>query len=240
MENIFKEENVGKFLFFIALAYLLITTYIGLTKVGAWSDEIYSIALASIPFNDFLDFALNDVHQILYYLIFRFFVLVFSIFNYTDIAGIGKFVSLFPFYLLIILSFFKVRKNFGLLTFGIFCLLISSMPQMMLYSVEIRMYSWGLFFVTASFIYCYEIIYCESNLKNWAILTILTICSCYTHYFALLASVSIYLILFIHLIKTDKSHIKNWIFFINHCCFILFAVDSYFIVSIIKSQWILD
>ena len=78
-------------------------------------------------------------------------------------------VSLIPFYLIFILSLTKIRKNFGMLASGIFCLLIISMPQMMLYAVEVRMYSWALFFVTASFIYSYEIIH-DSSIKNWIIL----------------------------------------------------------------------
>ena len=87
-----------------------------------------------------------------------------------------------------------------MLASGIFCLLIISMPQMMLYAVEVRMYSWALFFVTASFIYSYEIIH-DSSIKNWIIFTILTICSCYTHHFAVLASISIYIILLIPIFK---------------------------------------
>lgn len=205
-KNKITENNLGILLFIIGLFYLIIITCTGLTKIAVWSDEIYSIALASLPFEEFIYYAINDVHPILYYLIYRAFVFIFY---FVDVAIVGKFVSIFPFYLLFILSLTKIRKNFGMLTSGIFCLLISSMPQMMLYAVEIRMYSWALFFVTASFIYSYDIIH-DSRIRNWIIFTILTICSCYTHYFAVLASISIYIILLIHLFKSNKNLLKNW------------------------------
>ena len=200
------ENNIGIFLFLIGLICLIITTYIGLTKIAVWSDEIYSIALASLPFNEFIYYSVNDVHPILYYLIYRVFV---HIFSFIDVATVGKIVSLIPFYFLFILSMTKIRKNFGMLAAGIFCLLIISMPQMMLYAVEVRMYSWALFFVTASYIYYYDIIQ-DSSIKSWIIFTLLTICSCYTHYFAVLASISIYIVLLINLIQSNKTLLKKW------------------------------
>lgn len=203
------EKTLGMFLFAIACVYLVFTTYIGLTKIAIWSDEIYSIALASLSFSDFIKYSFSDVHPILYYLIYRLFVYIFNIFNYTNVAVIGKFVSLIPMYLLFILSLTKIKKNFGMLAAGIFSLCIISMPQMMVYSVELRMYSWALFFVTASFIYAYEVVH-NPNIKNWAILIILTVCSMYTHYFALLAVGCIYLVMLAHLIKNNRQLIKMW------------------------------
>ncbi len=204
------EKTLGMFLFAIACLYLVFTTYIGLTKIAVWSDEIYSIALASLPFNDFINYSFNDVHPILYYLIYRLFVHIFNIFNYTDVAVIGKVVSLIPLYLLFILSLTKIKKNFGMLAAGIFSLCIISMPQMMVYSVELRMYSWALFFVTATFVYAYGAVN-NPSIKNWAILIVLTVCSMYTHYFALLAVGCIYLVMLIHLIKNNRELIKMWL-----------------------------
>lgn len=48
------------------------------------------------------------------------------------------------------------------------------------------------------------------NLKNWAILTALTICSAYTHYFSAIASFGIYIVLLIYLIKNNKEQLKYW------------------------------
>lgn len=172
-KNSSNEEKLGISLFIIGIIFLLITTYIGFTKIGLWYDELYSIAFSQLPISEMLEIGPKDVHPLLFYLIFKVFI---KIFSFLDIAVVGRLVSLIPIYLIGILSITKVKKNFGMLTAGLFFLCISMMPQLMLYSVEIRMYSWGLFFVTASFIYIYEI-YNDPSLKNWIILTILTICS---------------------------------------------------------------
>jgi uncharacterized membrane protein len=200
------EDKLGIILFIIGIIFLIITTYIGLTKIGLWYDEFYSIAISKLSVSEIIDLGPRDVHPLLYYFIFKGFL---KIFTFLDAAVVGKIVSLVPIYLIGLLSITKVRKNFGYLTAGIFFLCITTMPQLMIYSVEIRMYTWGLFFVTASFIYMYEI--CKNpNLKNWSILTFLTICSAYTHYFSAIASFGIYLVLLIYLIKNNKEQLKNW------------------------------
>ena len=86
------------------------------------------------------------------------------------------------------------------------------MPQLMNFYTQLRMYSWALFFVTASFVYIWEIINNESSYKNWGVLILLTICSVYTHYFSGIASFILYLFLFVYLIKNNKKDLKKWIF----------------------------
>lgn len=207
-KNNSKEDNLGIILFIIGIIFLLITTYTGLTKIGLWYDEFYSIAFAQLSIHDMLEIGPKDVHPILYYIIFKLFT---KILTFLDIAVIGKIISLIPIYLIGLLSITKVKKNFGYLTAGLFFLCITSMPQLMIYSVEVRMYSWGLFFVTASLIYGYEIIKNDSNLKYWVVLTVLTICSSYTHYFSAVASFSIYMLLLIYLFKNNKEQLKYWL-----------------------------
>ena len=83
---------------------------------------------------------------------------------------IGRFVSLLPFYLLFIISILKLRKNFGLLATGLFTLTLISMPQMMNFAVELRMYGWGLFFITCSFILIHDLIKNNFSYFKWIIL----------------------------------------------------------------------
>ncbi len=195
-----KEEKLGKILFIASIIALVYVSYIGFTKLGMWNDEIYSLGIIK-SFSEFSNpYLTNDVHPPLYYLIYEGF---YKILGLNPII-VGKFTSLLPFYLIITLAFTKVRKNWGWLTCGLFAFCIITMPQLMNYAVELRMYSWGLFFVTASFIYAHEILE-NSNLKNWAILTILTIASAYTHYFSAIASFVIYLFLLSQVIKNKKE-----------------------------------
>lgn len=229
------EEKLGISLFIIGIIFLLITTYIGLTKIGLWYDELYSIAFSQLSTSEMLTIGPKDVHPLLFYIIFKAFI---KIFSFLDIAVVGRIVTLIPIYLIGILSITKVKKNFGMLTAGLFFLCISMMPQLMIYSVEIRMYSWGLFFVTASFIYIYDI-YNSPNLKNWIILTILTICSAYTHYFSAVASFGLYLILLVYLIKNNREQIKYWLVsaLISVIAFIPWAFIVFGQISYIESKY---
>ncbi|WP_409200850.1 hypothetical protein [Methanobrevibacter sp. DSM 116169] len=204
------DEKIGLILFAIGLIYLFIMSYIGLTRFGVWSDEIFTFSSVLMPFNDFIYGITTDVHPPLYYFILKFFIKIFSFLQINNIMFISKFVSLIPIYLLVILSATKIRKEFGLLCSGIFTLCITSMPQLMIYGVEIRMYGFALLFMTASLIYTYEIIK-NSNLKNWAILTILTICSAYTHYFSAMASGVLYLLLIAYILYKNRQLVKYWI-----------------------------
>ena len=194
-----KEEKLGKILFITSIIALIYVSYIGFTKLGMWCDEIYSLGIIK-SFSEFTPYLTNDVHPPLYYLIYEGFYKILGI----DPILVGKFTSLLPFYLILTLAFTKVRKNWGWLTAGLFAFCIVTMPQLMNFAVELRMYSWGLFFVTASFIYANEITK-NSNLKNWTILTILTIASAYTHYFSAIASFVIYLFLLLQVIENKKE-----------------------------------
>ena len=209
-KNKITENNLGIFFFIIGLIYLIITTYIGLTQVSIWYDEIFSVQMAVYPLDYLINTGINDVHPLLYYGIFKCFVFLFNVFNYTDYIVIGKIVSLIPMYLLWIFSLKKKKKLFGSLTAGIFALCISSMPQLMFFAVELRMYSWALLFVTISFVYFVYMIK-NPNWKNFFLLTFFTICSAYTHYFAALASFSIYLVFLIYIIKNKRELLKKWI-----------------------------
>lgn len=204
------KEKAGILLFALGIFYIIFTSVVGFTDLRVWMDEIFSICAVSNSFENMIAITVGDVHPILYYLIYKFFIKFFELVGFNNVYIIGVLVSLIPMYLLMILGATKVRKNFGILTAGIFALCISSMPQFMHYAVEIRMYSWSLFFVAASFIYVYDIIR-ESTWKNWAILTILTICSAYTHYFSAIASFSIYFTLLIYILYKRRDLLKKWI-----------------------------
>ena len=204
-------EKIGIILFILSIIYLIISSYIGIFEANMWYDELYSLNMANMPIVSMITAGANNVHPLLYYFILKIFVKIFGLFSFENLEIIGVIVSLIPFYLLLILSLTKIRKNFGLLCSGIFSLCIISMPQLLRYSIEVRMYGWALFFLTASYVYIYEINK-ESDLKKWIILTVLTICSCYTHYFAAVASFCLYMVFLIHILSKNRELLKMWLF----------------------------
>ena len=84
------------------------------------------------------------------------------------------------------------------------------LPVMLLYSSEIRMYSWAGVFVTLTGIYTYRIVSKESNKKNWILFAIFSLLSAYTHYFAMMTIGIINLMLFAYTIK-NKKYIKEFL-----------------------------
>jgi hypothetical protein len=154
----------------------------------------------------------GDVHPPLYYIILK---SVFSLFEAFKIPFdeiiIGKLVSLIPLILLQLFSFFKLRKDYGWLSAGIFSMAIITMPAMMYYGIEIRMYSWAMFFVTMSFYYAYKITKEPDNKINWGLITLFAVLSAYTHYFAAISCFVIFTLLLIWIIVKNKAIIKYWL-----------------------------
>ena len=205
--NFEKKDYIGLILLVIGLFYLLLITYIGFNNWGVWFDEVFSFKMVRLPLNEMITLGISDVHPLLYYFIFKVFYKLLSPLN---IALIGIIVSLIPLYLLAILSVTKIRKNFSLLVSGIFMLCIFAMPQLIKYSLAIRMYSWGLFFLTASFLYVY-LTAKNPGFKNWAVLTVLTVCSIHTHYFATLTSFVLYGLFLIYIVRNNRDLLKGWL-----------------------------
>ena len=201
---------IYKSLFFIGICYFMLDIVVGFTTFGMWYDELFSVFMVSLPLNDMINLGIQDVHPLLYYFIYKFFVMVCNLFNYHDLVIIGRVVSLLPFGLLAIFNYTKVSKVFGWKVTGLFNLLVFSTPALMKYALELRMYGWALLFITIGFVYIKEILN-ESNFKNWTILTICTILAAYTHYFAALEMFALYLTFLIYIIFKNRSLLKNFI-----------------------------
>ena len=205
-------DKAGILLFVLSFIFFGIMV-IECFKPSIWGDEAFSLFLVQKTYYDIVVVTSVDVHPPLYYFILKFVLSLFQSFNLTpnSVIIVGRFVSVVPFVLLLVLSFFKVREYWGWLCCGVFAVCLTSMPQLMYFAVEIRMYSWALFFVTVCFIYACAVIR-ESNVKNWIILCLSGVCAAYTHYFAAISVIIIFLSLLIYLILNNKSEIKKWIY----------------------------
>ena len=239
----FKNKNskdiLGISLFVLAIIYFILLNYISLTKIGLWSDELFTLMMIKQPFNSMVQIGIHDVHPLGYYILLKIFKRICFTLNYTNIKVICTVFSLIPMFLLLILAGTKIKKNFGILVAGIFALTIITMPELMIFANEVRMYSWGLFFITSSFVYLYEIKQ-NPNFKNYFMLTIFSICSAHFHYFTALTSILIYLILFMDVYK-NKQELKKWL--ISAICCILAYVPwiQYLIFQVTRvtsSYWI--
>lgn len=157
----------------------------------------------------------------------------------ADTVIIAKIVSVLPYLILLLYSVTLIRKRFGIFTGGLFLFCLITMPQLSAYTVEVRMYSWALLFVTAALLHAYEIIisaYGEvsavdsgfgdsaseddnNTLKSApgfrtrghaAALVLYGLAAAYTHYFACVAVIMVYLYVLAAFLINDREKIKRW------------------------------
>ncbi len=162
-----------------------------------WYDELFTMGLAGQPLGELISITARDVHPPLYYMIVRLFLMIGGVFfgSMNQVAA-AKLVSVLPFLLCMIYSLTKVKKHFGMLSAGVFFFLLFAMPQMAGYTVEVRMYSYALFFILAGMLHAYELTDDAADGRKktggWLGVTIYALAACYTHYFACVAACMIY------------------------------------------------
>ncbi len=166
-----------------------------------WYDEAYTIALVKYSYTEILEITSSDVHPPLYYFMLKSFCSIFgdSLIVMRIFSNLGVIASM-------LFVLFFTSKPLTKVVSTLFILLIATMPVNQYMGVEIRMYSWAMFFVLASTIYGYQA-YDEQRLSSYIKLAIFSVCAAYTHYYALLSVSIIYLLLIFFIIKRRE---KNW------------------------------
>ena len=185
-----------------------------------WFDEAYSVGIARQPWGNLFVSTINDVHPVLYYVLLKIYSLIFG----TSVIALRIF-SVIPIVLLAIFSFVKIRKEFGDKVSFYFNLILLLLPVTMHYGSQIRMYSLAMLFVTITAVYAY-LAYKNNKKKDLVIFAISSICSAYTHYFALFTIGIINLVLLFYIIREKKELLKRWFIYgaIQIVCYIPGAV----------------
>lgn len=169
-----------------------------------WYDELFTMGLADQSFGGLISITARDVHPPLYYILVKLALMM------NEGTGgllhpvtVAKLASVLPFVLVLVLSATEIRRQFGLLSAGLFSFLLVSMPQMPGYTVEIRMYGYALLFVLSGMLCAYRIVKEPFANHRFAFLglALSALAACYTHYFACVAACMIYVYLLAGLIK---------------------------------------
>lgn len=201
-------DKLGILIFIICLAIVIFTLFS--MNQYVWDDEAFTLNLVSLSYDQVINGTARDVHPPLHYLLLK---TVFTVFDSLNLGFnhiiIAKLVSFAPIILLLIFSLFVIRKKFGWLVAGLFALCIIAMPKMLLYGVQIRMYSWGLLFLLLIFYFAYKTTEPDFSIKTWGLLIIFSLLGAYTHYFVLINTVVIYLGLLFYFILKKRSEIKK-------------------------------
>lgn len=230
------DEVLGILLFLLAACFLAVSVFLCFSD-DIWYDELFTMGLAGQSFGELISVTARDVHPPLYYMIVKLFLMLFQALGICPASvpggglqdGVGgmtvispvtvaRLVSVLPFLLCLVYGAVKVRRRFGMLTAGLFCFLLLTMPQLPGYTVEARMYGWALFFVTALMLHGYDLAVpgpeknssgSKERALNWTALTLYGLSACYTHYFACVAAVMIYVYLFFAFLK-NRMLKKEW------------------------------
>ncbi len=152
-----------------------------------WGDEAFSIKLAKLPLTQMIRETANDVHPPLYYILARL-----TYFIAGDNGAAYHFLSFLPYLFTMIFALTTLRRDFGRIASCVLITFLSLSTNGVLYSVEVRMYSWSCFFVLMSFYYTYRILK-QNRWADWAFFVFFSLCAAYTHYYALVAVAFFYI-----------------------------------------------
>lgn len=229
VKEVLKRININ--LNFIHILLIILgSIFIMLSSFHAnmWFDESYTVALAKKSFNEIWIIDSQDVHPIFYYYLIK---IIFILSNNNIV--LARLSSCIPLIIMSIMGFTHIRKDFGEKVGILFSLLILISPVSVKYAGELRMYTWAMLFVFVMALYGYRIIKNNNksknkeknnNIKNWIIFTTFGVLSAYTHYYALLTSIIINVLMLIYFIKnkSEKNIIINKKIIINKNIVILF------------------
>lgn len=186
-----------------------------------WYDELFTVGMIEHSYGELVRFTAADVHPPLYYCIVKVFIeLCKLIMPRADTVILAKLASILPYGILMFYSLTFIRRRFGMLAAGLFSFCILAMPQLSAYTVEVRMYGWAMFFVTASFLHAGELIESYVNQEparskrsslHAAALVLYGLAAAYTQYFACVAVGMVYLYVLIVFSLRDRSRIKVWL-----------------------------
>lgn len=202
------KELLGKLLFMASIVMFFYMIFSPFNNLVYHIDENFTIFLLKFPVSDIFSITAADVHPPLYYLICKAALKLLTMFNINfNIIQVLRFVSIIPYFIILLISYFKFRKDYNWLVVGLFTFSLIVMSDFFTYLMNIRMYSWGLLFLLLSFIYFKEVI-TNFDYKSWILLTLFTILGAYTHYYVAISTFLIYVSLFIYLMYYKQSEIK--------------------------------
>ena len=208
MEFKANEDFLGKLMYVLAFIVLGYTLYVAVRYPFLTVDGWFTKGLLSLPITQQISITAIDVHPPLYYLILNAVVSALGVFN-ADLILSMKIASIIPYVIIFILCLTKLRKDYGTLAGGLAAFSLLTMSAYFNHYLTARMYSWAILFIFAAFLYVKPILE-ENDLKSWIIVSIFAVLGAYTHYFAAVAFVALYFLLFVYVIIRNRDAIKNW------------------------------
>ena len=181
----------------VSFIFLILLFYIYVKYPFLSVDEGYTRGLLNLNLADMVSVTASDVHPPLYYFInYLFAQLVNAIGLKMSVMHLLEFPALIPYLIILAISLTKIRKEYGLLTAGIFSLALISLSEFFTYYLTARMYTWAMLFMIIAFLFVKDILE-KNDYKSWVLFSIFVTLAAYTHYFSILTTVVIYIMLLV-------------------------------------------
>ena len=181
---------------------------------SVWYDESCSTAMIRHSFGEIWHItATSDANPPLYYLMLKAVTLIFGskLFVLRLFSALGVLSLLF-------LGIWPVRRLFDRPTSQLFCLFVIFAPVMISTAMDIRMYSWAMFFVTGCALSAHSLLE-GGGRGEWVKFTLYGIAGAYTHYYALLGIGYLYLYLLGFMVMKKQKGVDRY--FISLLCLIV-------------------
>lgn len=186
----FIRKNGRRLLISLYALALFLLNFIRIFDNNFWGDETYTIRLAQMRLPAMFAETAGDVHPPLYYILVK---LIGGLLGYR--GEVFHFISLIPYGIILVLALTVLQKLYGMTTSLILITLASLLPTAVQYNVEVRMYSWGAFFVLLSYLFLWKIM-SRNRWRDYAGFVIFSLSAAYTHYYCLISVAFFYLFLF--------------------------------------------
>lgn len=201
MQDYSKKNIIGQVFFGLSILMLIYMLINPLNQIIFNIDEFFTLTVINFPISDLLNIIGGDVHPPMYYLLSK------LIAKFGANLSILKIFSIIPYAIILIISTIKLREEYGWFTVGLFAFALAIASEFFTKYLLLRPYSWAILFVVLSFIYFKDVI-TKSDKKSYILFTIFSVLGSYFHYYALLTSICLYLILLVHIINHNKDNFK--------------------------------
>ncbi len=177
-----------------------------------WYDEVFSLGFIRGNIRELISLTAVDVHPPLYYIYLKAVCgIATGLWGEEILIPAAKAASIIPWCGVLALALTVIRKRYGMTVAGFFMLLVTVMPQLGTYYLEIRMYSFALLLITAAILTGIGIV-CDDKkpgIVHFVMLVMLGIMTAYTQYYACIAIIGLYIAMFV-LILTGKDEEKRY------------------------------
>lgn len=191
----------------LSLGYIIIISiiliFIACQGKDIWYDETFSLGLARHSVKDLIILTANDVHPPLYYLILKVPMLIFP-----GSVTVAKIVSVIPVILIMCTVHLFFSKEFSVKSAILFNLLFLSAYTTFEFSVEIRMYTWCMFFCVLCCIASYYIIK-TGTIKSYLLYVLFAECGAYSQYWTACGLAINFVLISIVCFLRNKKSIKK-------------------------------